>query len=194
MPTRPTTRSWAAAVTAAPFLPGRNITRPSPPNGRFPPEQRAVYEVVLKANRAAIERVRPGNHWNEPHQAAVRVITQGLVKLGLLKGRVAALIRSGGYPRFVMHRTGHWLGLDVHDVGDYKVGDEWRVLEPGMVMTVEPGIYIPAGARGVPKRMHNIGIRIEDDVVVTRRGAEVITARAPKDPDQIEALMARGSR
>ena len=98
-------------------------------------------------------------------------ITQGLVKLGLLKGRVAALIRSGAYRRFFMHRTGHWLGLDVHDVGDYKVGDEWRVLEPGMVLTIEPGIYLPAGARGVPKRFRNIGIRIEDDVVVTRRGA-----------------------
>jgi len=169
-----------------------DVTRTFPVNGRFTPEQRAVYEVVLEANRAAIERVRPGNHWNEPHQAAVRVITQGLVKLGLLKGRVAALIRSGAYRRFFMHRTGHWLGLDVHDVGDYKVGDEWRVLEPGMVMTVEPGIYLPAGARGVPKRFRNIGIRIEDDVVVTRRAAEVLTARAPKDADQIEALMGRG--
>jgi Xaa-Pro aminopeptidase len=169
-----------------------DITRTFPVNGRFTPEQRAVYEVVLEANRAAIQRVRPGNHWNEPHEAAVRVITQGLVKLGLLAGRVAALIRSGAYRRFFMHRTGHWLGLDVHDVGDYKVGDEWRVLEPGMVMTIEPGIYLPAGARGVPKRFRNIGIRIEDDVVVTRREAEVLTARAPKDADQIEALMARG--
>jgi Xaa-Pro aminopeptidase len=150
--------------------------------------------VVLEANRAAIACVRPGNHWNAPHEAAVRAITQGLVKLGLLKGRVPSLIKSGAYRRFFMHRTGHWLGLDVHDVGDYKVGDEWRVLEPGMVMTIEPGIYLPAAARGVPRRFRNIGIRIEDDVVVTRRGAEVITARAPKDPDQIEALMARGFR
>jgi Xaa-Pro aminopeptidase len=169
-----------------------DITRTFPVNGRFTPEQRAVYEVVLEANRAAIARVRPGNHWNEPHEAAVRVITQGLVKLGLLKGRVPALIKSGAYRRYFMHRTGHWLGLDVHDVGDYKIGDEWRVMEPGMVMTVEPGIYIPASSRGVPKRFHNIGIRIEDDVVVTKRGAEVLTARAPKDADQIEALMARG--
>ena len=169
-----------------------DITRTVPINGRFTPEQRAVYEVVLEANRAAIERVRPGNHWNEPHEAAVKAITQGLIRLGLLKGRLAALVRSGAYRRFFMHRTGHWLGLDVHDVGDYKVGDEWRVLEPGMVMTVEPGIYLPAGARGVPKRFRNIGIRIEDDVVVTRRAAEVLTARAPKDPDQIEAVMARG--
>jgi Xaa-Pro aminopeptidase len=168
-----------------------DITRTFPVSGRFSSEQRAVYEVVLEANRAAIACVRPGNHWNQPHEAAVRVITHGLVKLGLLKGRPAALIRSGAYRRFFMHRTGHWLGLDVHDVGDYKVGDAWRVLEPGMVMTIEPGIYLPASSR-VPKRFRNIGIRIEDDVVVTRRGAEVLTARAPKDPDQIEALMARG--
>jgi Xaa-Pro aminopeptidase len=169
-----------------------DITRTYPVNGRFSPEQRAVYEVVLAANRAAIAKVRPGNHWNDPHEAAVRVITQGLVKLGLLKGRVPALIKSGAYRRFFMHRTGHWLGLDVHDVGDYKIGDEWRVLEPGMAMTVEPGIYLPAGARGVPKRFRNIGIRIEDDVVVTKSGVEVLTTRAPKDADQIEALMARG--
>jgi Xaa-Pro aminopeptidase len=169
-----------------------DITRTFPVNGRFTSEQRAVYEVVLEANRAAIAKVRPGNHWNEPHEAAVRVITQGLVKLGLLKGRVPALIRSGAYRRYFMHRTGHWLGLDVHDVGDYKVGDEWRVFEPGMALTVEPGIYLPAGARGVPKRFRNIGIRIEDDVIVTKKGAEVLSARAPKDADQIEALMARG--
>lgn len=169
-----------------------DITRTFPVNGRFTPEQRAVYEVVLEANRAAIARVRPGNHWNEPHEAAVRVVTQGLMKLGLLKGRLAALIRSGAYRRYFMHRTGHWLGLDVHDVGDYKVGEEWRVLEPGMTLTIEPGIYLPAGARGVPRRFRNIGIRIEDDVLVTKRGAEVLTARAPKDAEQIEAVMAQG--
>ncbi|MGB6605484.1 MAG: Xaa-Pro aminopeptidase [Steroidobacteraceae bacterium] len=167
-----------------------DITRTYPVNGRFSPEQRAVYEVVLEANRAAIARVRPGNDWNEPHEAAVRAITQGLVKLGLLKGRLPSLIRSGAYRRFFMHRTGHWLGLDVHDVGDYKIGDEWRVLEPGMALTIEPGIYLPAAARGVPKRFRNIGVRIEDDVVVTRTGAEVLTARAPKDVEQIEAVMA----
>jgi Xaa-Pro aminopeptidase len=120
------------------------------------------------------------------------VVTQGLVKLGLLKGRAAALQRAGAYRRFFMHRTGHWLGMDVHDVGDYKVGGEWRVFEPGMVLTIEPGIYIPAGLRGVPRRFGNIGIRIEDDVAVTRRGAEVLTAQAPKDVDAIEAAMARG--
>jgi Xaa-Pro aminopeptidase len=168
-----------------------DITRTFPVNGRFTPEQRAVYEIVLEANLAAIEKVRPGNHWNDPHDAAVRIVTQGLVKLGLLKGRAAALQRAGAYRRFFMHRTGHWLGMDVHDVGDYKVGGEWRVFEPGMVLTIEPGIYIPASLRGVPRRFRNIGIRIEDDVVVTRRGAEVLSARAPKAVDEIEAVMAR---
>jgi len=166
-----------------------DITRTFPVNGKFTPEQRAVYDVVLEANRAAIAKVKPGASWDDPHLAAVRVITQGLVKLGLLKGRVSTLERDGAYRRYFMHRTGHWLGMDVHDVGDYKVGDEWRVLEPGMVLTIEPGIYIPAG-RGVPKRFHNIGIRIEDDVLVTKDGAEVLTADAPKNPDEIEALMA----
>jgi Xaa-Pro aminopeptidase len=167
-----------------------DITRTFPVNGRFTAEQRAVYEVVLEANRAAIAAVRPGNHWNDPHTAAVKVVTQGLVKLGLLKGRVSKLEREEAYRRFFMHRTGHWLGIDVHDVGDYKIGDAWRVLEPGMVLTIEPGIYIPAGSRGVPKRFHNIGIRIEDDVVVTKTGAEVLTEEAPKAVDEIEALMA----
>lgn len=166
-----------------------DITRTFPVNGRFSPEQRALYEVVLDANLAAIEKVRPGNHWNEPHDAAVRVITQGLVKLGLLKGRVAALEKAGAYRKFFMHRTGHWLGMDVHDVGDYKVGDEWRVLEPGMVLTIEPGIYIMPGTPGVPKRFQGIGIRIEDDVAVTRSGCEVLTAAAPKSVAEIELLM-----
>jgi Xaa-Pro aminopeptidase len=167
-----------------------DITRTYPVNGRFTPEQRAIYEIVLEANLAAIAKVRPGNHWNDPHDAAVRVVTQGLVKLGLLTGRVASLEKDEAYKRFFMHRTGHWLGMDVHDVGDYKVGDEWRVLEPGMVMTIEPGIYIPEGMRGVPKRFHNIGIRIEDDVAVTRGGCEVLTSRVPKAVRDIESLMA----
>ena len=167
-----------------------DITRTFPVNGRFSKEQRAVYGVVLAAQHAAFAKVRPGNHWNEPHDAAVRAITQGLVCIGLLKGPVASLIRDGAYKKFFMHRTGHWLGIDVHDVGDYKVGDEWRVFEPGMVLTVEPGIYIPAGTRGVPRRFWNIGIRIEDDVAVTASGHEVLTAGAPTDPDAIEKLMA----
>ena len=168
-----------------------DITRTYPVNGEFSAEQRAVYEVVLEANLAAIAKVKPGNHWNDPHDAAVKVVTQGLVKLGLLKGRPATLEKEGAYRKFFMHRTGHWLGMDVHDVGDYKIGDEWRVLEPGMAMTIEPGIYIAPGTRGVPKRFRGIGIRIEDDVVVTRTSHEVLTARAPKDPDEIESVMAR---
>jgi Xaa-Pro aminopeptidase len=166
-----------------------DITRTFPVSGRFSPEQRALYEVVLEAQLAAIEKVRPGNHWDDPHDAAVRVLTRGLVRLGLLKGRVPTLIKNGDYRRFYMHRTGHWLGLDVHDVGDYKVGEAWRILEPGMVMTVEPGLYIAPGSRGVPKKWWGTGIRIEDDVLVTPTGAEVLSADAPKDPDEIERLM-----
>lgn len=169
-----------------------DITRTFPVNGRFSPEQRAVYEIVLEAQLAAIEKTVPGNHWDDPHDAAVKVITQGLVKLGLLKGKVPSLIKEGAYRKFYMHRTGHWLGMDVHDVGDYKVGDQWRVLEPGMVTTVEPGIYIPAGLKGVPKRWWNIGIRIEDDVAVTRDGYEVLTGGLAKTPEEIEALMQAG--
>ena len=167
-----------------------DITRTFPVNGRFTPEQRAVYDIVLAANHAAVAKVKPGNSWNDPHAAAVRVITQGLVKLGLLKGSPAQLERDGAYKRFFMHRTGHWLGMDVHDVGDYRIGEEWRVLEPGMALTIEPGIYIPAGMKGVPRRFANIGIRIEDDVVVTRDGCEVLTDAVPRHPDEIEALMA----
>jgi Xaa-Pro aminopeptidase len=166
-----------------------DITRTFPVSGRFSPTQRALYDVVLEAQAAAIDKVRPGNHWNEPHDAAVRVLTRGLVRLGLLKGRVPTLIKNGDYRRFFMHRTGHWLGLDVHDVGDYKVGEEWRILEPGMVMTVEPGLYIAPGMRGVPKKWWGMGIRIEDDVLVTSGGADVLSADAPKDPDEIERLM-----
>ncbi|QKT03123.1 Xaa-Pro aminopeptidase [Ectothiorhodospiraceae bacterium 2226] len=167
-----------------------DITRTFPVNGRFSAEQRAVYEVVLAAQLAAIEAVRPGNHWNTPHEAAVRVLTEGLVDLGLLHGAPEHLIEEQAYRRFYMHRTGHWLGMDVHDVGDYKVDGEWRVLEPGMVMTVEPGLYISAGSEGVDERWWNIGVRIEDDVLVTRTGHDILSKDAPKQPDEIEALMA----
>jgi Xaa-Pro aminopeptidase len=166
-----------------------DITRTFPVSGRFSPEQRALYEVVLEAQLAAIDKVRAGNHWDDPHDAAVRTLTRGLVKLGLLKGRVPTLIKNGDYRRFYMHRTGHWLGLDVHDVGDYKVGEEWRILEPGMVMTVEPGLYIAPGMRGVAKKWWGMGIRIEDDVLVTREAPDVLSSDAPKDPDEIERLM-----
>ena len=165
-----------------------DITRTFPVGGRFTPAQRAVYEVVLEAQLAALDKIRPGNHWNHPHEAAVRVITQGLVKLGLLQGKLAGLIKAEAYLPFFSHRTGHWLGLDVHDVGDYKVGGEWRVLEPGMVMTVEPGIYIRPSPR-VPKEFWNIGVRIEDEALVTDAAAEVLTAALEKTPDAIEALL-----
>ena len=168
-----------------------DITRTFPVNGRYTPDQRAIYELVLKAQLAAIAKVRAGNHWNAPHEEAVRVLTTGLVKLGLLKGAPSKLIKDEAYKTIYMHRTGHWLGLDVHDVGDYKVGDEWRELEPGMVLTVEPGIYIAAGTRGVHKRWWNIGVRIEDDVLVTRGEAEVLSGALIKQPHEIEAFMQR---
>ena len=167
-----------------------DITRTFPVNGRFSDAQKTLYKVVLAAQEAAIREVRAGNHWNDPHEAAVRVLTRGLLKLGIIKGKLSALIRDEAYRRFYMHRTGHWLGMDVHDVGDYKVGGEWRVLEPGMVLTVEPGLYIPAGSRGVAKKWWNTGIRIEDDVLVTSGDPEVLSAAAPKTVAEIESLMA----
>ena len=166
-----------------------DITRTFPVNGKFTPEQRAVYEIVLEAQLVAIDKTVKGNHWNDPHDAAVRAITQGLKKLGLLSGTLPKLIKDEAYKEFYMHRTGHWLGMDVHDVGDYKVGDEWRMLENGMVMTVEPGIYI-ANSRKVPARFRNIGVRIEDDVAVTSKGPDVLTKGLAKEPDDIEKLMA----
>ncbi len=169
-----------------------DITRTFPVNGRFTPAQRAIYDLVLKAHEAAIAKVRPGNHWNDPHQAVVRVFTEGLVRLGLLKGRPAQLIKDGAYRRFYMHRTGHWLGLDVHDVGDYKVDGKWRLLEPGMVLTIEPGLYVPAGSKGVARKWWNIGVRIEDDVRVTPEGREVLTGGLIRSADAIEAWMAGG--
>jgi Xaa-Pro aminopeptidase len=166
-----------------------DVTRTFPVNGRFSETQKMLYEVVLAAQLAAIKKVAPGNHWNAPHTAAVRVLTRGLMKLGILKGKPAELIRQEAYRRFYMHRTGHWLGMDVHDVGDYKVGGEWRVLEPGMVLTVEPGLYIPAGTRGVSRKWWDTGIRIEDDVLVTRDGHDVLSAAAPKTVAEIESVM-----
>ena len=165
-----------------------DITRTFPVNGRFSPEQRAVYEIVLEAQHAAIEKTLVGNHWNEPHDAAVKVITKGLKKLGLLQGSLPKLIKDGAYQPYYMHRTGHWIGMDVHDVGDYKVGDEWRMLETGMVTTVEPGIYI-GNSRKIPKAFRNIGIRIEDDVAVTNKGPDVLSKGLVTDPDDIESLM-----
>jgi Xaa-Pro aminopeptidase len=169
-----------------------DITRTFPINGRFSAEQRTLYELVLDAQLAAIDQVRPGKPFNAFHDAAVRVLTEGLVELGLLKGHPDQLIEEESYKKFYMHKTGHWLGMDVHDVGDYKAGDAWRTLEPGMVTTVEPGLYIPAGSEEVDERWWNIGIRIEDDILVTETDHEVLSAAVPKDIDAIETLVGRG--
>ncbi len=171
-----------------------DITRTFPVSGVFSAEQKAIYEIVLEANIEAFKFIGPGRHWNEAHEATVRVITAGLLELGLLKGVLDELIASEAYKPFYMHRAGHWLGMDVHDVGDYKVGGEWRVLEPGMSMTVEPGIYIAPDNTSVAKKWRGIGIRIEDDVVVTRKGCEILTGGVPKGVDEIEALMAQARR
>jgi Xaa-Pro aminopeptidase len=168
-----------------------DITRTYPVNGKFTAPQKAIYELVLKAQLAAIDMVVAGRHWNEPHQVTIEIITAGLVELGLLKGKVSDLIKKGAYTDFYMHRAGHWLGMDVHDVGDYKVDNEWRLLEPGMVMTVEPGIYIAPDNTRVAKKWRGIGVRIEDDVAITRKGSEVLTAGVPKTVAEIETLMAR---
>lgn len=170
-----------------------DITRTFPVSGQFSAEQRAIYDLVLEAQRAAIAKVRPGNTWNQPHDATVRVITRGLIKLGLLRGKERELIKAEAYREFYMHRAGHWLGLDVHDVGEYRVDGRWRQLEPGMVLTIEPGIYIAADNTKAPKRWRGIGVRIEDDVVVTEQGCDVLTADVPKRADEIEALMLRAS-
>ena len=169
-----------------------DITRTFPVSGRFSGRQKALYEIVLEAQLAAIAAVSPGASFNDPHEAAVRAITAGLKDLKLLKGSVDSLIEKTAYRKFFVHRTSHWLGLDVHDVGEYRVGDTWRMLEPGMVLTIEPGIYVPAH-RNIPKQWHGIGIRIEDDVLVTRQGHDVLTQDAPKDPAAIETLMASGN-
>jgi Xaa-Pro aminopeptidase len=167
-----------------------DITRTFPVSGRFSAEQRALYEVVLAAQMAAIDTVRAGSHWNEPHETAVGVLVDGLVDLGLLNGNRDRLIEERHYRRFYMHRTGHWIGMDVHDVGDYKVEDQWRLLEPGMVMTVEPGLYIAPGSKDIDRKWWGIGIRVEDDVLVTRQGHDVLSNGAPKTVADIEALMA----
>ena len=167
-----------------------DITRTFPVNGTYSEPQKVLYELVLKAQAAAIRAVKPGNHWNMPHEAAVKVLTQGLVKLGLLKGKVAELIANESYKQFYMHRTGHWLGMDVHDVGDYKIEGEWRAFEPGMVLTVEPGVYVSPDDETVDKQWRGIGIRIEDDVLVTAKGHKVLTSAVPKKVADIEALMA----
>lgn len=170
-----------------------DITRTFPASGKFSPEQKAIYQVVLDAQTAAIEELKPGASWDAPHNASVKVIVQGLVKLGLLKGRVSQLIKSEAYKDFYMHRVGHWIGMDVHDVGDYKIDDKWRLLEPGMVTTIEPGIYIAPDNKSVAKKWRGIGVRIEDDILVTKKGYRVLSSGAPKTVAEIEAHMAAAS-
>ena len=167
-----------------------DITRTFPVNGRFSEEQRAIYDVVLKSQLAAIAATKPGAKWNRPHDVTVQVITEGLVELGLLSGDVEELIDAGAYTDFYMHRAGHWLGLDVHDVGEYRVDGKWRPLEPGMVLTIEPGIYVAQDNNNVDPKWRGIGVRIEDDVLVTQGGCHVLTSGVPKDADDVEALMA----
>lgn len=166
-----------------------DITRTFPINGHFNGAQRDVYACVLAAQEAALAAVRPGASWLAAHEAAVRVLAQGMLDWGLLSGGVEGVIESGAYKRFYMHRTGHWLGLDVHDVGEYKQAGAWRRLELGMVLTVEPGCYI-AAAQDVPEAFHGMGVRIEDDVCITADGCRVLTDAAPKKIADIEALMA----
>lgn len=165
-----------------------DITRTFPVNGRYTPAQKDIYELVLAAQQAAIDRARPGSSWNDPHQAALNVLAQGFVDFGLCQGSVDAVLESEDYKRFYMHRTGHWLGMDVHDAGEYKQRGEWRTLQAGMTLTVEPGCYIRP-AENVPQAFWNIGVRIEDDVLVTSEGNEILTAGVPKTVNEIEELM-----
>ncbi len=168
-----------------------DVTRTFPANGRFTDEQRAIYDIVLAAQLAGIKAVKPGTAWNQIDDIVIKVITEGLIDIGLLKGKLTDLIEKKAYFPFYMHRSGHWIGLDTHDAGRYKIQDKWRKLVPGMVRTVEPGIYISADTPGVHKRWHHIGVRIEDDVVVTEKGHDVLSHAAPKTIEDIEALMAK---
>lgn len=166
-----------------------DVTRTFPANGSFSTEQKAIYDIVLKAQLAAIKTIKPGASWHAAQDVTVKVITKGLLELGILKGNLKNLIEEHAYLPFYMHKSGHWLGLDVHDVGRYKINNKWRTLVPGMVLTVEPGIYLSANTPNLAKRWHNIGVRIEDDVLVTPKGHEVLTQKAPKTIQDIEALM-----
>ncbi|MBD8527494.1 aminopeptidase P N-terminal domain-containing protein [Pseudomarimonas arenosa] len=168
-----------------------DITRTIPINGRFSAAQRAIYELVLEAQAAAIAAVRPGAHWDAPHMAAVEVLAEGMLSLGLLKGTLKQVLKKEQYKPFYMHRTGHWIGLDVHDVGDYRIDQQPRILEPGMVLTVEPGLYLDANNKQAPSKYRGIGVRIEDDVVVTEGGCRVLTEAAPKAIDAVEDWMQR---
>lgn len=169
-----------------------DITRTFPVSGKFSTAQKKLYQLVLDAQLAAIEKIQPGLPWNMAHDIAVEMLTAGLIELGLLQGEVSDNIENEAYKQFFMHRIGHWLGMDVHDVGDYKVAEQWRLLEPGMVLTVEPGLYIPADCQSVEVQWRGIGIRIEDDVLVTQSGPKVLTEKTPKTIADIENIMQAG--
>ena len=171
-----------------------DVTRTWPVSGQFTPAQREVYELVLEAQQAAIRCCAPGNTWDDLHRAATCVLTRGLVHLGVLKGRWQTLWKDEAYKPFYMHGTAHWLGMDVHDVGEYRVNGKWRMLEPGIVTTIEPGLYFMPGLRGVPKRFRGIGVRIEDDVAVTRKGPDVLSAGLPTDPDEVCRMVGTAAR
>ena len=165
-----------------------DVTRTFPVGKKFSEEQKQIYKVVFEAHKQACKEIRPGNPWNKVHNKSIEVITEGLIDLGILKGNLDDLIKNEAYSKYYMHRIGHWLGMDVHDVGNYKKGGEWRDLEPGMVLTVEPGIYFLDSLEGVEKKWLGIGIRIEDDLLVTDEGFEILTTSAPREISDIENL------
>jgi len=171
-----------------------DVTRTIPAGGKFSQAQGEVYEIVLNAQLEAIKAVKPGAAFIEPHNRAVRILTEGLIRLGVLKGEPDKLIEEGEFQKYYMHRTSHWLGMDVHDAGPYKEGDEWRRLDPGMVLTVEPGLYFSEDDSTVPSRYRGIGVRIEDDVLVVPGGNRVLSERVPKSISAIEELMATSTQ
>ncbi|HKV42406.1 MAG TPA: aminopeptidase P N-terminal domain-containing protein [Blastocatellia bacterium] len=166
-----------------------DVTRTVPASGTFSEDQAAIYRVVLDSQLAAIQEVRPGARFADPHDRALGVLVEGMLRLGLLEGEAETIIEEAGYKKFYMHKTSHWLGMDVHDAGAYKAGDQWRLLEPGMALTIEPGLYIPEDCQEVEARYRGIGVRIEDDIVVTENGCEVLSAAVPKTVEEIEGIM-----
>lgn len=171
-----------------------DITRTYPLGGSFSPQQKAIYELVLKAQMSAIDQAKPGIAWNELQNSIISIITAGLVQLGILKGNVNDLIEQAAYKKYYMHNSGHWIGIDVHDVGRYKTNGNWRKLEPGMVFTVEPGIYIPADDESVDEQFRGIAVRIEDEVLITSAGHEVLTKNVPKQVTEVEEILKEGNR
>ena len=163
-----------------------DVTRTFPVNGSFTEEQKQIYSVVLEAHKQSMDQLKPGNKWNLAHEKSVEVIVEGLIELGIIKGSKQEAIDTGEYSKYYMHRIGHWLGMDVHDVGSYKQDGDWRDLEPGMVMTIEPGIYILDSLEGVEDKWKGIGVRIEDDVLVTQEGFEVLTPDIPRSIEEVE--------